>query len=76
MKESGPKRLYRSQKDRRVAGVCGGLAEYLGVDPVVVRLGAVVLAIISGVLPLVIAYLIAILIVPLEPARTDSAPSG
>lgn len=32
------KKLYRSEKDRMIAGVCGGLADYFDVDPVVVRL--------------------------------------
>ena len=34
----GPKRLYRSGKDRILGGVCGGIAEYLGVDPVIIRI--------------------------------------
>ena len=33
-----PKRLYRSTTDRKIAGVCGGLAEYLGMDPTLVRI--------------------------------------
>lgn len=32
------KKLYRSQTDKKIAGVCGGIAEYLNVDPVIVRL--------------------------------------
>ena len=69
MTESAPKRLYRSETDRRIAGLCGGLAEYFNWDPTLVRLGAVVLAVISGFLPMVIAYLVGILIVPIEPVR-------
>ena len=37
------KKLYRSKKDRVFAGVCGGIGEYLGVDPTVIRLLAVIL---------------------------------
>lgn len=42
-------RLMRSETDRMLAGVCGGLAAYLGVDPVLVRLAFVILALASGV---------------------------
>ena len=39
----GPKRLSRSRSDRIIAGVCGGIGEYLGVDPTVIRILAVVI---------------------------------
>ena len=42
-------RLMRSETDRMIAGVCGGLAGYLNIDPVLVRLAFVVLALASGV---------------------------
>jgi phage shock protein C len=42
-------RLMRSETDRMIAGVCGGLASYLGVDPVLVRLAFVILLLASGV---------------------------
>jgi phage shock protein PspC (stress-responsive transcriptional regulator) len=60
------KRLYLSQTDKKIAGVCGGLAEYFEVDPTVVRLTAVVAGLITGVLPMLIAYLIAWIIVPVK----------
>ncbi|MCK4547343.1 MAG: PspC domain-containing protein [Candidatus Eisenbacteria sp.] len=66
MNETTPRRLHRSEKDRKIAGLCGGVAEYLNVDPTMVRLAAVILAAISGLAPMVIGYLVAILIVPLE----------
>ena len=61
------KKLYRSRTDRMVGGVCGGLGKYLSLDATVVRLIAVVLMVLTGVIPGVIAYLILMLIVPLEP---------
>jgi phage shock protein C len=61
------KRLYLSQTDKKIAGVCGGLAEYLEVDSTVVRLVTVVAGIVTGVIPFVIAYLIAWMIVPVRP---------
>lgn len=42
-------RLMRSESDRMIAGVCGGLAAYLGVDPVLVRLAFVILLLASGI---------------------------
>lgn len=60
------KRLFRSATDRQISGLCGGIANWLGVDPTVVRLIAVVLALCSfGTV--VAIYLIASLIVPKEP---------
>ena len=59
------KRLTRSDTDRQIAGVCGGLADFFGVDSTVVRLAAVVIAIYPGaVIGGVIAYLIAWFIMP------------
>ncbi len=43
------KRLYRSPTERRIAGVCGGLAEYFNVDPILVRVIFVVLFLLSGI---------------------------
>jgi phage shock protein PspC (stress-responsive transcriptional regulator) len=58
-------RLIRSETDRRIAGVCGGIAEYLGVDATLVRLVTVILAVYPGaVIGGVLAYLIAWVIVP------------
>ena len=57
------KKLYRTEgPDAKIFGVCGGIAEYFGVDPTIVRVGAVVLALCAsiGVWP----YLIAALIMP------------
>ena len=58
------KRLYRSDTNRTIAGVCGGIAEYFGVDPTIVRLAAALACLISGVIPLLIGYMLAWVIVP------------
>jgi phage shock protein PspC (stress-responsive transcriptional regulator) len=59
------RRLARSETNKQIAGVCGGLAEFFGVDSTIVRLAAVVLAIYPGaVIGGVIAYLIAWFIMP------------
>lgn len=62
---NGVKRLYRSGNDRIIAGVCGGLAEYFGVDPVPIRLIWVIFALAGG--SGVLLYVIAWLIIPRNP---------
>lgn len=69
------KRLYKSRTDRMIDGVCGGIAHYFGLDPTLVRIAAVLLAIFGGVG--ILLYVIAIIITPVEPgvsAGTSSAP--
>ncbi|HUB92943.1 MAG TPA: PspC domain-containing protein [Verrucomicrobiae bacterium] len=60
------KRLYRSQTDRMIAGVCGGIAEYFDVDPTIVRIVAVLLLFLGG-FPGFLPYLILWIVVPLHP---------
>ena len=59
------KKLYRSKKDEKLAGVCGGIAEYLGIDSTLVRLiwALFVLCAGSGVL----AYIVCALVIPEKP---------
>lgn len=57
------KRLYKS-RNRMVAGVLGGIAEYFGIDPTLVRLGFVFLTVFTAGFPGVVAYLVAALIIP------------
>ncbi len=59
------KRLYRSQDDRMIAGVCGGLGEYFDIDPTLMRLIFVFGTFITGS-ALLWAYLIMLLVVPEE----------
>jgi phage shock protein PspC (stress-responsive transcriptional regulator) len=58
------KKLYRSRSNRVIGGVCGGLAQYLGIDPTVVRLIMALVTFVGGMSLLV--YLIAWLIIPEE----------
>jgi phage shock protein C len=60
-----PKRLVRSRDDRWISGVCGGVADYLGVDANLVRL-IVVLGTIFGLGSLALAYLVAWVLMPEE----------
>lgn len=59
------KKLYRSRKNRMIAGVCGGIADYLNTDPTIVRLVMVLLAFFGATAGIWI-YLIAAIIVPNE----------
>lgn len=59
------KRLYRSNEDRMIAGVCGGIAEYFNIDPVIPRIIAVVL-LLPGGLPGFLPYIVMWAIVPLN----------
>lgn len=62
-------RLVRSQTDKRIAGVCGGLAEYFEVDPTIMRVAWVVISIVVGAVVFgVVAYLVAWFIIPTAPA--------
>lgn len=63
------KRLYRSKTNKMIAGVCGGLAAYFRIDPVIVRLIFVVL-LLAGGLPGALAYLILWIVVPEGPEST------
>lgn len=66
------RKLYRSQTDRMISGVCGGLGGYLDVDPTIIRIAAVILALITGIIPILIAYIVAAIVVPLETSRVVS----
>ena len=59
------KRLYRSRDEKMIGGVCGGLAEYFGVDPVLVRALWVAITLLAGVG--IVLYLILWVLVPLRP---------
>lgn len=65
------KKLYRSRNDARLAGVLGGLGEYFEVDPTLIRLAFVVLAIASFGAA-IIGYLLAILLIPKTPLSGPS----
>lgn len=60
------KRLKRSISNRMLAGVCGGIAEYFDLDPTLVRVGFVVLSVLSAGFPGILVYVVLWLIVPEE----------
>jgi phage shock protein C len=58
------KQLYRSDSNKVCAGVMGGVAEYYSVDPVIVRLVAVFIIIVTGIVPLALIYLLSVIVIP------------
>ncbi len=70
--QNSVRRLYRSRTDRQMTGVAGGLADYLGVDPTVVRIVWVIAAFATfPVAP--IAYFVMAMITPQEPMANNDA---
>lgn len=63
------KRLYLSN-DKKLFGVCGGIAEYFELDPSLVRLAWIVLTVLTGIFPGLIGYIIAAMVIPNSPATT------
>jgi len=63
------KKLYRSKKDCMIGGVCGGIAEYFDIDPVLVRIIAVLTIFANGIG--IIAYIIAWIIIPQNPEQAS-----
>jgi phage shock protein PspC (stress-responsive transcriptional regulator) len=64
------KKLYLST-DKKLSGVCAGVAEYYGVDPTIIRLAYLVLTIVTGVIPGIVAYVVAVAIIPERPRATS-----
>ena len=65
MKLDLSKRLYRSRRENSIAGVCGGIAEWLEVDPTIVRLIFVLFALAGG--PGFVVYIVLAVVIPEEP---------
>ena len=60
------KKLYKSREHKIIDGVCGGIAEYFGIDPTLVRLGWALFCVLGG--SGILAYIIAAIIMPRRPA--------
>ena len=65
-------RLYRSREHVIVAGVLGGIAEHLEVDPILVRLIFLLATFVTGLGPGIVIYIIAALVIPQRPLMTPS----
>jgi len=63
------RKLYLSKTDRKIFGVCGGIGETYDIDPTLVRLALVFLCLVTAVIPLLVTYFAAGIIVPDKPAE-------
>jgi len=61
------KHLYRSRDNKVFAGIFGGLGEYFEIDPTVLRLGWLFLLVVTAFIPGIVAYTIALFVVPKKP---------
>ena len=66
------KKLFRSRKNKMISGVLGGLGDYFRIDPTILRLIFIFLTIVTAIIPLLLAYFIASLIIPFEPRGTPA----
>lgn len=57
-------KLVKATYDRKIAGVCGGIAQYFNVDPTAVRVGYALISLISGLVPGIIVYILLAVIMP------------
>ena len=62
------KKLYRSDTNKVFAGVIGGVGEYFDIDPTVLRLGYALISLVTHLIPAVIVYIIATIVVPKKPS--------
>lgn len=67
------KRLYRSRRDRKLAGICGGLAEYFGIDSTLMRVAWVILAFLSAGIAILL-YLVLRFVIPDENELPGGTP--
>lgn len=58
------KKIYRSNTDKKLAGICGGLSEMFNIDSTIIRLSVVFLTAVTGFLPMILTYIIGWLIIP------------
>ncbi len=70
------KKLYRSNTDKILTGVCGGVAEYLPMDSTVLRLIWALVVAFTGLVPGVLVYIIAAVIMPIKPTETPTPTSA
>ncbi len=62
-------KLYRSATNQKIAGICGGLAEIYNVDANLVRLAVVFLGLVTQVMPAVVTFLVALMLLPEGPSE-------
>jgi phage shock protein C len=58
------KKIYRSEEDKKIAGILGGLGELFDIDPTLLRLAFVFIGLATGIIPIIIAYIVGWIIIP------------
>ena len=70
------KRLYKSNTNKVISGVIGGVGEYFDLDPTLLRLAYLLIAVATAIVPAIIAYIVASIIVPSKPhTETTETPA-
>ena len=67
------KKIHRSQENRKIAGLCGGLSEIYSIDPTLLRLAFVFGGLATGILPLLATYIIGWIIVPTGSSQQEKS---
>ncbi len=67
--------MKKSEKNKVLAGIFGGIGEYFNVDPVLLRLLGLLLCLVTGIIPFLVVYIIAAMIVPKEEGKEKEATS-
>jgi phage shock protein C len=67
------RKLYLSKKDKRIFGICAGIGETYELDPTVVRLATVCACLITGIIPVMLGYFIAWVIIPDKPSDNSGS---
>ena len=66
------KKLYRSKNERKISGVCGGIAQFFNCDPTIIRLIWAFVSVFSAAVPGILVYFICALVIPEEPDAYDT----
>ena len=74
MSSEPPRRKLTRSRDKMIAGVCGGIAEYFQMDPTLIRVLYVLVSILSAAFPGILAYIILMFVMP--PPDSAAAPTG
>ncbi len=60
------KKLYRSERDKKIAGICGGLGEMISIDPTLIRLAVIFIGVATGIVQILFAYIVGWMIIPIS----------
>ncbi len=65
------KKLYRSEKNKILSGVLGGIGEYAELDPVIIRIIFIIILVVTGFIPGIIAYFLFVVVIPKKPDELE-----